>query len=112
MPDPLPDKLGIRFREALTWFVQDPTYDQSFLGCTFTARVNSLRLFLEQSPHVAEIEAGLVRWGGQPRVGAISPGARIEFFPGEDGRVAYDLVFHDDVNGFVGLHGEKLLDPA
>jgi choline dehydrogenase-like flavoprotein len=112
MPDPLPDTLGIRFRENLTGFVKDTPTDQTFLGLTFTARIKSLRRFLEQSPHVAEIEAGLVRWGGQPRVGAISPGARIEFFPAGDGRVAYDLVFHDDVNGFVGLHGEKILDPA
>jgi choline dehydrogenase-like flavoprotein len=112
MPDPLPDPLGIRFREELTGFVKDTPRDETFLGLTFTARIRSLRRFLDQTPHVAEIEAGIVRWGGEPRVGAIAPGARIEFFPAGDGRVAYDLVFHDDVNGFIALHGEKLLDAA
>ena len=112
MPDPLPDTLGVRFQESLTGFVEDTPTDQTFLGITLTARIRSLRRFLEQGPHVAEIETGLVRWGGQPRVGAVSPGARIEFFPGGDGRVGYDLVFHDEVNGFVALRGAKNLDPS
>src|SRR6266496_4955909 len=105
MGNNLPDTLGIRFREDLTGFVKDTPTSQTFLGLTLTVRIRSLRRFLEESPHVAEIDAGLVRWGGQPRVAAVRPGARIEFFPaaGASGerQIVYDLVFHDEVNGFI-----------
>jgi len=75
MGNTLPDTLGIRFREGLTGFVKDTPTSETFLGLTLTVRIRSLRRFLEERPHVAEIEAGLVRWGGHPRVGAVRPGA-------------------------------------
>jgi choline dehydrogenase-like flavoprotein len=116
MGNTLPDALGIRFREGLTGFVKDTPTSETFLGLTLTVRIRSLRRFLEERPHVAEIEAGLVRWGGQPRVGAVRPGARIEFFPAagvsRDGQIVYDLAFHDDVNGFITIRGVKHFDPA
>ena len=76
MGNALPDALGIRFREDLTGFVKDTPTNETFLGLTLTVRIRSLRRFLEEKPHMAEVEAGLVRWGGQPRVGAVRPGAR------------------------------------
>ncbi|HEV8118392.1 MAG TPA: hypothetical protein VGQ32_07700, partial [Thermoanaerobaculia bacterium] len=77
-------------------------------------KIPSLRGFLDDTLHEAQIEAGIAQWGIPPRVAAVRPGGRIEFFPDSGGqaRIAYDLSFRDSGMGLVTLAGTKSFDPA
>lgn len=105
------DGVGLRYREDLSGFVHEAPTTDTMLGLTLTVKIPSLRVFLGDSLHEAQIEAGIARWGIPPRVAAVRPGGRIEFFPdpgaGGEARIAYNLSFHDSSLGLVTVAGEK-----